>query len=334
MDGGDGWVYGTINWGGANSSGSVFRVSLANPFLPLTTDYDGDDRSDIVVYRPSEGTWYIHGSSGVTTSLQWGARTDIPAPGDYDGDSLADVAVFRPSTGTWFVLTSSSHFTQWYHEALGVAGDVPVARDYDGDGATDLAVFRPSTAQWLMLGSHSHVVTSFAFGMPGDIPVPADYDGVGHAQVAVYRRGQWFINGTNGVRYQPLPGDPSDLPVFTGGLRRRWLRPNRRLPSTQQHMVRMGLSPMSFQAAGPARSPCLRTSTATARPSTMGLSSGDGHLVRVQTWNWSHSSVPFWRCGGRAGSRLRRLPRALQAITTAIDARTSSSSVLVTAVGG
>ena len=45
-------------------------------------DYDGDGDTDVAIYRPGEGRWYIAATDPVT----WGgAPGDVPVPGDYDG---------------------------------------------------------------------------------------------------------------------------------------------------------------------------------------------------------------------------------------------------------
>ena len=72
-------------------------------------DYDGDGRSDVAVYRPTTGEWFVLQSSTNTgVVIPWGAPSgtgagDIAAPGDYDGDGQTDLAVYRESTGTWYV---------------------------------------------------------------------------------------------------------------------------------------------------------------------------------------------------------------------------------------
>jgi len=44
----------------------------------LPGDYDNDAKTDIAVWRPSDGTWWIQGSSGGVTVTQWGASGDVP----------------------------------------------------------------------------------------------------------------------------------------------------------------------------------------------------------------------------------------------------------------
>jgi hypothetical protein len=84
--------------------------------IPVRGDYDGDDRIDIAVYRPSTGVWYIQPShhdcyalGGCPfVSVQWGQDGDVPVPGDYDGDGRTDIAVWRPSNGMWWILFAAS----------------------------------------------------------------------------------------------------------------------------------------------------------------------------------------------------------------------------------
>jgi subtilisin-like proprotein convertase family protein len=164
------------------------------------SDVDGDQRSDVTVYRPSNGTWFSLTSNGGYSSFvstTWGTSTDIPVPGDYDGDAKTDFAVYRPSAGVWFIKHSSSGYTTSTAHTWGASTDVPVPGDYDGDGRTDIAVFRPSIGAWFILQSTTTFTGSvlYYWGLSTDIPVPADYDGDGKVDIAVYRPsvGVWFI---------------------------------------------------------------------------------------------------------------------------------------------
>ena len=130
-------------------------------------DFDADGRTDIGVFRPSTGGWFVSRSGGGNTVQTWGVSTDILTPGDFDGDGRADIAVYRPSTGQWFISrsTGGSIVTTW-----GVSTDVPVVGDYDGDGRDDIAVYRPSTGQWFINRSTGGSLV-VVWGGAGDVPL-------------------------------------------------------------------------------------------------------------------------------------------------------------------
>jgi len=130
-------------------------------------DFDGDGVSDLSVFRPANGTWYVMQSDTNTFKAQpFGSNGDEVVDGDYDGDGRTDMAVFRPSTGEWWVLQSSdgsSTRTPW-----GSSTDKTVPADYDGDGITDKSVFRDGT--WYILQSSTGTPAYRYFGSAGDVP--------------------------------------------------------------------------------------------------------------------------------------------------------------------
>lgn len=171
----------------------IWEYDLSVPSTAVTSDFDGDSRSDLAVFRGSDGNWYRRLSSdGSDVATGWGLVGDIVTPGDYDGDSKTDPAVYRPSEGVWYVNPSTGGFTQ---TNFGLASDLPTQGDYDGDGLTDLAVYRPSTGEWYLKRT-TEGLTTVQFGVSGDKPVPGDYDGDGKTDIAVYRpsQGVWYLN--------------------------------------------------------------------------------------------------------------------------------------------
>lgn len=188
-----GWYIDNITVTGA------YLCSISDNFASVRADFDGDGRSDLSIYRPIEGNWYLDRSSAGFTALHFGLSTDIITPGDFDGDRRTDVAVWRPSSGTWFLYLSSS--SQLSVIQFGSEGDIPSVGDLDGDGKSDISVFRPSNGVWYRLNSGTGAFVTVQFGQNGDMPVVGDYDGDGKADIAVFRpsAGAWFrINSADG----------------------------------------------------------------------------------------------------------------------------------------
>ncbi len=186
-------------------------------------DFDCDGRSDVTVYRPSNGAWYVLESSTSSAGFFFkifGQTGDIPVPADYDGDGSTDIAVYRPSNGAWYILQSSTNFTGFTFYIFGQAGDKPVPGDYDGDGKTDVAVYRPSNGAWYILKSSTNFteLVFYIWGQAGDLPVPGDSDGDGKTDVVVYRpsNGAWYIlqSSTNFTGFTfHIWGQGNDIPV-------------------------------------------------------------------------------------------------------------------------
>jgi hypothetical protein len=190
--------------------GQTFTVTQSGKIA--ASDFDGDGKTDISVFRPSDTIWYLNLSQAGYTGAQFGISTDKPVPADYDGDGKSDLAVFRD--GVWYILRSGNG--QFIAVNFGSPGDKPVPADYDGDGKTDVAVFRPSNSAWYRLNSTDGAFIAGQFGLAEDKPVPADYDGDGKADVAVFRpsNGVWYrLNSTDGSFIAGQFGIAEDKPV-------------------------------------------------------------------------------------------------------------------------
>ncbi len=207
---------------GQNSSSGGYNLQSGFwadiPSARAPFDFDGDGRTDIGIFRPSDGSWwYVRSSDTAFRVFSFGTSTDTIVPGDFTGDGKADIAVFRPSTGFWFIQRSEDN--SFYSIPFGAAGDIPAPSDYDGDGKTDAAVFRPSTATWFILNSGGSGTGIVNFGTSEDKPVPADFDGDGKADIAIFRPSDgswWYIRSSDSqfrvFRFgvgtdKPVPGD-------------------------------------------------------------------------------------------------------------------------------
>jgi hypothetical protein len=169
-------------------SNTNFTVSGIAAPPKSRADFDGDGKTDLSVFRQSDGNWYLQQSTAGFTALHWGTSGDLLVPGRYDADDKTDTAVFRASNTAGvadFYILNSNGFTISYVE-WGIVGDIPVVGDYDGDGKTDSAVYRPSTGVWYVNKS-SGGVTITPFGAFGDIPVVGDFDGDGKSDITIYR---------------------------------------------------------------------------------------------------------------------------------------------------
>jgi hypothetical protein len=199
--------------------GAGFARAVAN-------DFDGDGKSDLVVWRGKQNQWEIANSGDgkqqvVQLSETFDPINDVMACGDYDGDGKYDLAFYRRSTGQWLIRSSKDGAAMT--EQWGISSDVPVSADYDGDGKADLAVWRESEGAWYIKRSSDGQTQTELLGATGmllrDIPVPADYDGDGKTDIAIFRQGirqggHWYIKqSSDGAVIEKELGLIRDVPV-------------------------------------------------------------------------------------------------------------------------
>jgi len=164
-----------------------------NPFRSgmILNDFDGDGRSDLGVYYPPGGNWYVLKTTEGFDVYQFGFSGTIPISGDYDGDGRTDFGVYYPPTGMWYVMKSLEGFTTYQ---FGYTGTVPISGDFDGDGRCDFGVYYPPGGNWYVMKSQEGFDV-YQFGYSGTLPITGDMDGDGKCDFGVYYPpgGNWYV---------------------------------------------------------------------------------------------------------------------------------------------
>jgi hypothetical protein len=76
-------------------------------------DWDGDQETDIGMYRPSKRMFFLDFDEDGRSEVWfvYGTAGDIPVAGDWDGDGYTDIGMFRPSNKTFYLDTSTDGLT-------------------------------------------------------------------------------------------------------------------------------------------------------------------------------------------------------------------------------
>src|ERR1700756_664388 len=84
---------------------TVVALTYGNPNdVPITGDWNGSGKTQIGVYRPSNDTFYLGDSGGVSyASATFGNPNDVPITGDWNGSGKTQIGVYQPSNATFYL---------------------------------------------------------------------------------------------------------------------------------------------------------------------------------------------------------------------------------------
>ncbi len=206
--------------------------------IPITGDWNGDGRTKVGVYRPSNGLFILDtngdqqfDAGDAVYNLGVGIDpTDKPVVGDWNGDGRTKVGLFRQ--GFFWILDTNGNgtFEQGVDATYafgGVAGDIPVVGDWTGTGTSKIGLFRLGF-YWILdangNGSLDNVNgaggdLAFAYGgIAGDVPLVGDWNGSGTSKVGVFRQGFFWVLDANGNHTFDGTGPGLDLAFAFGGI--------------------------------------------------------------------------------------------------------------------
>jgi len=151
--------------------GSWKDIFVGNDVIPLVGDFNNDGSDEIVVYKPSNGTWYIiNYLNGERSEFWWGSGI-TPLTGDIDGDHHDDAVGYSSTLGAVYIRYTSGSWNDLY-----VGSDViPLVGDFNNDGKKDIVVYKPTNGTWYIIFSNLNR-SEFWWGS-GITPLIGDIDG-------------------------------------------------------------------------------------------------------------------------------------------------------------
>jgi hypothetical protein len=185
--------------------------------LPVIGDWTRTGLSNVGVYRPSTGEWFLD----LNGNGQWdGCNIDrclrsaslqnsLPVIGDWTGGGLDMLGEVIPGRSPkWYLDRNGDGKTDDCSVDACLKfpiddGELPVAGDWNGTGTAKIGRFSLSTGDWFLdlKGDGQWKNCNFdkcvkSFGAAGDLPAVGDWTGTGPAKVGLYRpaTGEWFLD--------------------------------------------------------------------------------------------------------------------------------------------
>ena len=207
------------------SSSFAFASSQALPTSPMTFDFDGDGRTDLLEQRSDGAVAMTLAATGTRVPFAPVAGAFVKAVGDLDGDRRSDILWEGADGSVTGALMNGTQATSSAQILAGNSGwSVRLLADFDGDGRQDILWQHTdgSYAMWLMHGlQQAGGARLLPAGTGWSVAVVGDFNGDGKADIVWThtdgRSALWLMEGATQVGGAVLiPAGSGWAPRFAG----------------------------------------------------------------------------------------------------------------------
>ncbi len=196
---------------------TVQFAAAQNAPLPAKLDFNGDGISELAIFDPATGAWFVMTQDQATyfRTQSLGDKTSSLVPGQYGGGAATHMGVFNNSSAYWSV-RSMEELLWTKVTQFGYSGATPLACQLDADGKTDLVIYDKGV--WSLMRTQAGFAT-VNFGFDGGFPLVADFDGDGLDDLVVVWSDkaaggmQWAVRFANGRIATFLFGPVGSVPT-------------------------------------------------------------------------------------------------------------------------